>query len=186
MNHRRGLPPRLTFKPTYPHVVSDLPDWLVYAPTRRRLANPKRAFLVHKDVSQILSGPHGGFPGAVGAAFITTFVMGGYVTASLIGDPGGLRPQMERLIDLDEVWVACFREPKFNQWRLMGRFARTNVFIGLTLHRRTDLAGDKYAVKANDFLNRWATLLPNCPIIRGTYLGESLTKPTRDVDATVL
>ena len=167
-------------------MVSGLPTWLVHAPVRRRLTNPKRAFLVHEDVNGTLADPSGGFPGHQGAAFITRFVMGTYISASLVGDPEHKRPDMERLVDVDEVWVACFREPKFNQWRLMGRFARTNVFIGLALHRRTELAGNRYTAKAEQFAIRWATLLPSCPIVRGASVGEYLTKPARDLYAGVL
>jgi len=174
----------LTFKPTYPHIMGAIPDWLVPAPTRKTLLRPKRCLLVHKDIFDKLAAHNGGFPDVQGAIFIQNFVSGARVEASLLGDPDKKRPDMERLTDVNEVWVACFRKPRDNQWRLMGRFAVTNVFIGLALHRRADLEG-AYTERANEFAAEWDRLLPTCPVVRGTYVGQYMTKPAVDVDAPI-
>ncbi|HVY20458.1 MAG TPA: hypothetical protein VHA70_10320 [Bauldia sp.] len=142
--------------------------------------------MVHRDIHAKLAQPNGGFPDVQGAVFVTNFVGGGLVSASLRGDPNKNRPDMERLVDLDEVWVACFRRPRDNQWRLMGRFVRQNVFIGLSLYRRRELVDGAYAKKAAEFITRWNSLLAAASVVRSDFVADYLSKPTMDVDARIL
>ena len=90
------------------------------------------------------------------------YLSGGYVTGSMVGDPKKRHPDFERLERIDEVWMMCFRQPKFDQWRLMGRFAGFNTFVGLALFRREYLDGKKkYHGVAGDFAGRWPHAGPN-------------------------
>jgi hypothetical protein len=107
------------------------------------------------------------------------FIGGLYVAGSMHGDRRSLRPDFERLENLDEVWVMCFRQPKFEQWRLMGRFAGFNAFVGLALFRREYLDGDqRYQSIATDFANRWP--ISAIPIHRGNVIGDYISMPVRD------
>jgi hypothetical protein len=106
-------------------------------------------------------------------------IAGLYVTGSLRGDPKKRQPDFERLENLDEVWVMCFRQPKFEQWRLIGRFAAFNVFVGLALFRREFLDGDaKYHRTGQDFAVRWPTA--DIPVLRGITIEDYLSMPVRD------
>lgn len=107
---------------------------------------------------------------------------GMYVTGSMRGDHDNRKPDFERLEDVDEVWVMCFRQPKFDQWRLMGRFAAFNAFVGLAFFRRAYLDGQKkYHNFAEQFDARWPnTGTQAIPIHRGTTIDDYLSQPVRD------
>jgi hypothetical protein len=123
------------------------------------------------------------FPDVHADVLITTFLAGQYLTVSLLGnsDQG---PDLERLRDVDEVWVFCFRKIRDNQWRIMGRFSRLNTFVGLTIHhRKRDLSGHRnYEIKAEAFIQQWNRCFDNAEPLRGTQWTDYLSGPVRDVD----
>lgn len=170
--------------PTPPHIGGTVPAWLVHAPLRREVHNPRRGFFVHATANAELRGPHGGYPGNKGAAFLNRFVSNGRVTVSLSGDKSRWTedPDMERLQGVDEVWVVRFHEPSRNHWRLMGRFVRQNVFVGLVSHRHNELNGNAYSQRANEFIAEWNRLLPGVSFLRESTVGAYLTKPGTDID----
>lgn len=109
------------------------------------------------------------------------YISGMYVTGSMRGDPRKWHPDFERLENLDEVWVMCFRQPKFDQWRLMGRFADFNAFVGLGFFRRTYLDGEKkYHRQAEEFIVRWPNLGINIPVHTGNIIEDYISQPARD------
>lgn len=178
---------RLTLKSTHPHIGGDVPPWLRPGPVRREIPNPSRGFYVDEKVNgQIYRPQSRGYPDERGAAFLYNFVKGGPVTVSLSGDSSKwVRREhcyLERLKDLDEVWVVRFEAPYGNPWRLMGRFARQDLFLGLTAHRRKDLGGDAYRERALEFIKLWERLLPEVTFLRETTLPAYLRKPYIDVE----
>jgi hypothetical protein len=82
------------------------------------------------------------------------YISGMYVTGSMQGGSNSRHPDFERLSNIDEVWVMCFRQPKMDQWRLMGRFAAFNAFVGLAFFRRAFLDGKKNTNSAPKNLSR--------------------------------
>lgn len=86
------------------------------------------------------------------------------------------RGDLKWLQNLDEVWVLAFRKP-VPGWRLFGRFARKNVFIGLHLVPR-ELAGDtlQYAQQGQVMQDAWNLHFPDCEPFKRTevsdYVGE--------------
>jgi hypothetical protein len=107
------------------------------------------------------------------------YISGLYVTGSMRGDPDSRHPDFERLENIDEVWVMCFRQPKFDQWRLMGRFADSNAFVGLAFFRRAFLNGTKkYHGLAQQFLTRWPTT--DIPVHHGNVIEDYMSQPVRD------
>jgi hypothetical protein len=109
------------------------------------------------------------------------FISGMYVTGSLIGDPKSLHPDFERLENLPEVWVMCFRAPKSEQWRLMGRFVEFNQFVGLGLFRRQFLDGTKhYHRQAQNFVTHWAQTSGRVPVHVGRTIEEYMSQPVKD------
>jgi hypothetical protein len=113
-------------------------------------------------------------------SILQRYISGMYVTASLQGDPNGHRPDLERLTNVNEVWVMCFRQPRFDQWRLMGRFIAPNVFVALALFRREFLNGDKnYQVIAEKFAAAWPTI--DFGVVRmGASVEDYISQPVRD------
>jgi hypothetical protein len=135
----------------------------------------RRALLVPKEIKERLTKIVD-FPKI--KSTLQVYIGGLYVTGSMSGDPRRLHPNFERLENLDEVWVMCFRQPKFEQWRLMGRFADYNAFVGLALFRREYLDGDKnYQTIAIDFANRWPS---DIPVHRGNVIEGYMSMPVRD------
>ncbi|MGX7873917.1 hypothetical protein ACVDG5_015230 [Mesorhizobium sp. ORM6] len=115
---------------------------------------------------------------------ISVFCAGWLVFVSLLGDPDKKKPDMERLKDLEEVWVICARTPRDDQVRLMGRFLKPDAFVGLALHERRWLGFfDNYNKTAEGVPSLWASALGNTLPFSATtvpeYLGGGLN---RDVD----
>jgi hypothetical protein len=162
--------------PVSPHLVSAaLPD-------PERFAR-KRTLWLSREIDDALSGVAGisDFFDPRFGALVERYIAGLYVTGSMQGDPRKLGPDFERLLNVDEVWVMCFRAPRFNQWRVMGRFIAHNEFVGLALYQRRFLDGEhKYQGYAEAFVSHWANSLPRAPIFRGSAIEDYISKPVRD------
>ena len=56
----------------------------------------------------------------------------------------------------DEAWVMVFPQPKDDQWRLFGRFASKDVFVGLLLLPRKECGSDeRYQERAEEMIATW-------------------------------
>jgi hypothetical protein len=56
----------------------------------------------------------------------------------------------------DEVWVMVFPQPKNEQWRLFGRFADKDIFVGLLLLPRKECGPDElYQQRAEEMVGLW-------------------------------
>jgi hypothetical protein len=61
---------------------------------------------------------------------------------------------LERLVDIDEIWTLCFRRPKPG-WRIFGRFKSYNHFIGLRAYDRHQLVGHLMTKAAQQTIADW-------------------------------
>lgn len=112
-------------------------------------------------------------------SLLQCYMSGMYVTGSMSGDSRNRKPNFERLLNVDEVWVMCFRNPHYEQWRLMGRFAAFNAFVGLAFFRRAFLDGDaKYQKTAEEFVAKWPSA--EIPFFRGNTIEDYMSQPVRD------
>jgi len=148
----------LTSIPTTTHIIPVQGQRLV----RMELPRPsgfsqKRSLWVPEDINEVLAGDAHqlGYPDpSMGCR--QRFISGIYVTGSMSGDPDGRKPDFEKLLNVNEVWVMCFRAPRDNQWRLMGRFVGQNSFVGLRLFSRAFLNGEEhYHKQAESFARDW-------------------------------
>ena len=145
-----------------------------------------RRLVCPEEILSVLYGnvDIGDFPRTKFLALIQKFIGHLYVSASLIGDPKTRKPDFEKLEDVDEVWVMCFRDPKMSQWRLMGRFVERDYFVGLCLFCRTYLGNRRhYNSVAEQFAQDWVVKTGNMKFLRGTSVNEYFSKPCGDVYA---
>jgi hypothetical protein len=142
----------------------------------------KRDLWVPREINDVLSGRARilDFADPRFGAVIQRYVAGLWVTGTLNGDPNKA-VIFERLLNVDEVWVMCFRAPKINQWRLMGRFVAPNEFTALGLYRRGYLNGDKkYHGIAENFVTRWPHAAGGLGIFRGSKIEDYISQPVSD------
>jgi hypothetical protein len=185
MARKRGL----TSIPTYTHMVPNAPRLVRVALPEPFGVTEKRQLWVPTEIEIVLrgQGPPDDFIDPNLQAFLQKFIAGYYVTGSMNGDLQKLKPDFERLQNLDEVWAMCFRAPKFNQWRLLGRFIAPDTFIGLGLYRRSFLDGEaKYHRHALDFIQHWTNVMTTAPVLKGQAIGDYISKPVGDPYAHVL
>jgi len=153
-------------------------------PDRQRASDSRRKLECPREIIEVLFGRStiGGFPQPRFLELIQRFVGHLWVSAALYGDPLRRKPDFERLTDVDEVWMMCFRQPKISQWRMMGRFTQQDHFIGLELYDRYFLDGKrKYHAIAAGFPTRWNAFMGNIPVMRRTSVRDYISSPNRDV-----
>jgi hypothetical protein len=141
----------------------------------------RRGIFVQASLVEIFDGRRleTGFPDYRANIQTTTFTAGGHVRVSLRGDPRGRKPFLERLTDLDEAWVMCFRQPAPG-WRLFGRFIAKNVFVATCLKDRHECGSrKKYSRLAQKMISEWEQKLP---ILRGETWQDYLEWTVQDVD----
>lgn len=63
------------------------------------------------------------------------------------------RPDLEQIIDADEVWALCVRKPAPG-WRLLGRWYDKNVFVALRAWDKHKLAGH-YEEACDEVIADW-------------------------------
>lgn len=91
---------------------------------------------------------------------IGIYLAGHLINASLRPPPKGIDVQLERLVNVSEVWALCFRKPG-NGWRILGRFLEPMVLIALCSHSRDELNGwPTYTKFANQTAAEWTKILP--------------------------
>ena len=123
--------------------------------------NLQRRIYVTKDIASALDGETNlpRFPEGNVDAILTGFMAGHVLTFSDKVRKWGKRgrgPVIEQLNGLEEIWALCFRAPPPG-YRLLGRFLDHEVFVGLKLIEKFDLAG-RYEEEAKDVIASWEAL----------------------------
>jgi hypothetical protein len=143
----------------------------------------KRSIWVSGDVSALITGrknPAAGFPSVKYDADLGRYCKGFIVSATrrLNG-----KSDFKWLTGHDEVWVLSFRQPPPG-WRVFGRFAKPNVFVGLCYYDREEL-GDlvAYNAAAKALVKKWDLAFPGVEPFRGQSFGDYLGEMHRDDDA---
>lgn len=134
--------------------------------------------LVPKEVGDMLDASEPYFPRATVEALFARFCAGQFMTVTR---KKGVRADLERLENVDEVWSMCFRTPRPGG-RLLGRFLDRDVFVGLSIHYREDLAGRKYEARAADAVDIWNSKVAPATPVRSNQLSDYLGHTYRDLD----
>ena len=113
---------------------------------------------------------------------IRSFLAGYFVTVSLKG-ADKTKADFKRLAGLDEIWALCSRKPKSEQYRILGRFADRDIFVGLALYHRVEL-GDRsnYHSIAKKIGSDWDRILPNLTSVSSQEVKSYFGGVYRDVD----
>ena len=163
----------LTYITTIDHIFPMVPCYEEATMPNPAGRTATRTLLVPAEIKAVLCGslPTNEYPNPRFSALIQNYIAGNYVSASLCGNPDKrLKPDFERLTDMDEAWAMCFRATKQNQWRLFGRFVQKNVFVGLALCRRSFLNGEKtYHAKAVEIFGHWGSINAFNSIVRSDF-----------------
>jgi hypothetical protein len=147
------------------------------------LGHQRRIFMP-PEILDIFSGEtiSAGFPDYRANVQATAFISGFTFTGSLIGDPMGKRPELERLDGLAEAWAMCFRSPAPG-WRLFGRFVAKGVFVGLSLVDRKTLNGRAtYTGFAQRMLDKWGMDHSAVDFVNGSAWSDYVDGRVFDVD----
>lgn len=102
----------------------------------------------------------------------------GHVVRMALTQPTDPKAQVDlkRLDNVDEVWTMRFTNKPFDSgWRVLGRFIRPNIFVGLCAADRRMLIGTGYKRAIKGFLFEWDLMLTGTPIVRGQVCGDYLT-----------
>lgn len=146
----------------------------------RKLPHVVGKILVTPEVDALLKAIDPYFPRAEAAIVMSRFCSGQFLTVARTMGP---EADLKQLMEVDEVWALAFRKPKsFGQGRLLGRFLERDLFVGLGLYLRDELAGDAYAEKAADAVALWRERIDWEPI-KSAHLDDYLSFDYRDLDA---
>ena len=147
----------------------------------RPLANHVRHIFVTEMANNILDGKDIslGFPAPAADATMGRFMSGQLITVSR---KSAEEVDLEQLENVDDVWVLCFRKPPPG-WRLLGRFAYQDAFIGLHPYDRNELDGrPTYTAIANGVITEWKQIIGDVAPLRSSNLGDYLTGVIYDAD----
>ncbi|WP_174263624.1 hypothetical protein [Hyphomicrobium sp. CS1BSMeth3] len=122
------------------------------------------------------------FPSGYAIATTEAYMRGHLVFVSLTAETmTECVVDLERLENVDEVWVLCFRKPKPG-WRVFGRFTEKNCFVGFTARHRGELGSiKKYTKVAETVPQLWNNTFGNERPHTGETVAEYLDGVVRDV-----
>lgn len=144
-----------------------------------RLTGPRlRRVLVAPEIDAMLNTNTPYFPRASAEALITSFCAGHMVSVSRRME---VSADLKRMVGPDEVWTMCFRRPRPGG-RMLGRFLERDVFVGMGLYLREDLAGAAYAEKARIIVDSWAERTEGLPYLGSAALSDYLGHVYMDRD----
>jgi hypothetical protein len=133
-----------------------------------------RRVFVTQEINDVISGRSRSmpaFPSDHADLLLGTFVDGLIVGASSSHQGRG---ELKWLQNIDETWVFAFRQPAPG-WRLFGRFASKNTFVGLRLVPREDAGGlADYAQRAREMHQIWDQHFPGEKPFRASRIDEYL------------
>lgn len=139
----------------------------------------KRWLLVTKDIDALLSGhTDPAFPSHEADALIGRYCKG--LIVSITRKTAG-KADFKKLNDHDEAWVMLLNGPG-EGWRLFGRFARKNVFVGLACWARGQcVPWSMYQQRAVDMIVDWQARFAADPL-RSEKYSDFLSDPFYDKD----
>lgn len=141
----------------------------------------KRWLFVTQEVADLLSGKQN--PGAMFPCAKADGVIGRYSRGWIVSftkKPVG-KADFKKLSNLDEAFSITFPGPG-SGWRMFGRFARKNVFVGLSCYERGDCAPwAMYNKRAADMIADWEARFSLGPL-RGASYADYVGDPFRDDD----
>lgn len=136
----------------------------------------KRRMYVPSEIHAVLSGGSSnppGFPCANADLLFHRYRVGNMVHCTRRKEGKG---DFKWLENHDDVWVMCFKGAGVI-WRMFGRFAKPNLFIGLFNVERGEVSPwAAYQARAVATVAEWERLFPDCEPFRGSkfedYLGN--------------
>ena len=139
----------------------------------------KRWLYVTKPIDALLSGSsNSAFPSHEADALIGRFCKGFIVTATRESEG---KADFKKLKNHDEAWVMILNGPG-EGWRLFGRFARKNVFVGLACWPRGQcVPWSMYQQRAVDMIADWQCRWTSPPL-RSEKYSDFLSDPYFDKD----
>lgn len=141
----------------------------------------KRQIWAAPDVYELLKGEKvgSGFPDLEADVFIGSFSKGYLIHVSRRYKS---KATFKWLMGPDQVWAMSFRRPPPG-WRILGRFARKNVFVAMACYEREELDGlVTYNAKAIDIISQWESSFPNVEPHRGEDFEDFFGEMYRDDD----
>jgi hypothetical protein len=120
----------------------------------------RRRIFVKPEINELIAGrvlSNPEFPSGEANFEIGKFVKGYIVGVSRKYSGRG---ELKQLSGLHEAWAFCFRRPSPG-WRMFGRFAQKNIFVGFSCIPR-EQAGDilRYNEQAKAMISEWDILFP--------------------------
>jgi hypothetical protein len=130
----------------------------------------RRQIWAAQDVYDLLKGklnPAAGFPAIKTDVFIGKYCKGYIVTVSRRDSS---KAEFKWFKGHEQVWALSFRKPAPG-WRVLGRFARKNVFVAMEAYDRHELGGMiQYNAIAGQIPANWDAKFPGvAPYTGGTF-----------------
>lgn len=146
----------------------------------RPLGGAVRRLSVSTDVADLLDGrtAFGNFPAFEAERMIGIFCAGGYLTISR--KKNKVRPDLEKLEGLDEIWSFCLRRP-VPGWRLLGRFLQKDHLILLRGWDKHKLF-NQYEKASKQIIEDWNALFGTEVAHGGDWYSGYLSGVIRDAD----
>lgn len=157
-------------------MVEHLPSGMTDAPVNRLFVTPEIKHLLSVD------DPSNWFPYPQSLKVVGRYVRGHVIGISLQGTSRA-DVVLERLKDVDEVWIMCIREPRPG-WRIFGRFLQRGVYVGLAAHDAYHMKPKRasYAQAARAMERDWDATFGTIPILRSKNPDDYLVGRYFDVD----
>ena len=177
---------KLTSNATFPSIDKLLADRKLIERASLRQNLPKgRHLYVTPAIGALLDGEGAslGFPTPEALSITDRFMAGYLMVCSLTVEtnPKRARPDLERLVGMDEAWVMCFRRPRPG-WRLFGRFIGQGRLVVLRAHDRHELKGQSvYEAKAAQMIRDWSALFDGENPLSGANVEEYVGGVVNDV-----
>ena len=157
-----------------------MPLKIVERQPRRPLGGAVRRLSVSTEVADLLDGrtAFGDFPAVESEKMIGIFCAGQYVRISR--KKNKVRPDLEKLEELDEIWSLCLRRPRPG-CRLLGRFIQKDHLILLRGWDKHKLF-KQYEKASEQIIDDWEALFGTKVAHSGEWYSGYLSGVIRDAD----
>lgn len=157
-------------------------DLREYIPVRP-IPDQRRWLLVTPHIEDLLRGrtEFGVFPDREAEVLIGRYAAGHLLTVSRAMTEE--KPDIEQIVDADEVWALCPRRPKPG-WRILGRFYDKDIFIAFRAWDKTKLFGN-YPKATAEVISDWEALFDKRLPHSGKEISDYLSGVIKDVDETL-